>query len=161
MSVRYHISPTTGRPNICRAEKECPIGGAHYDNKVDARAGYEASQAAATIPTAQKKVKKAAVVPEVSIGEEALAEYTNRIVAEWTAGEHPDNIPEVEAAAREFAYETYKGKQLEENADAEAWANQILREVAEIESPATVEDDYDPWADDEDEEVRPKAYSWD
>lgn len=41
------------------------------------------------------------------IGEETLAEYTDRIVAKWSEGQLDDNLGEVEAAAREFAYNTY------------------------------------------------------
>lgn len=45
MSVRYHISPKTGNPNICRAKNEggCPFGNdsEHFDTKQDARAAYE------------------------------------------------------------------------------------------------------------------------
>lgn len=45
-SQKYHISPSTGRPNICRATKTaCPYGGAeaHYDSKDQARKAYEKS----------------------------------------------------------------------------------------------------------------------
>lgn len=42
----YHINPKTGRPNKCQAEKQaCPLGGAHYATKAEARAGYEKAQA--------------------------------------------------------------------------------------------------------------------
>lgn len=34
---KYHISPTTGRPNKCNANKRpCPVGGQHYESKEDA-----------------------------------------------------------------------------------------------------------------------------
>lgn len=49
MTVKYHVSPDTGRPNICRAEKNCPVGGKHYANKDDARAGYEREMAKNTV----------------------------------------------------------------------------------------------------------------
>jgi len=40
--TKYHISPESGRPNICRAEKQdCPVGGSHFDNKADAKAYAE------------------------------------------------------------------------------------------------------------------------
>lgn len=40
--TKYHISPESGRPNICRAEKQdCPVGGSHFDNKVEAKAYAE------------------------------------------------------------------------------------------------------------------------
>lgn len=42
MANKYHINQETGRPNICRAEKqECPVGGSHFDNKADAKAYAE------------------------------------------------------------------------------------------------------------------------
>lgn len=42
--VKYHISPATGRPNRCYAEKKpCPLGGQddHYPDKATAREAYE------------------------------------------------------------------------------------------------------------------------
>lgn len=40
--TKYHISPESGRPNICRAEKQdCPVGGSHFENKADAKAYAE------------------------------------------------------------------------------------------------------------------------
>ena len=45
MPNRYHISPKTGNPNICRAKtvENCPFGNdsEHYDSKQDARDAYE------------------------------------------------------------------------------------------------------------------------
>lgn len=46
--VKYHISATTGRPNICRATKrQCPLGGEedHYPTKEAARKALEAKDA--------------------------------------------------------------------------------------------------------------------
>ncbi|MFS0885069.1 hypothetical protein [Aeromicrobium sp. 179-A 4D2 NHS] len=45
-----------------------------------------------------------------AIGDESLAEFTDRIVAKWSVGQHPDNLPEVAAAAREYAYDTYNSE---------------------------------------------------
>lgn len=41
--MKYHISPTTGNPGVCKAQKFCPFGraDAHYDSKEEARAAYE------------------------------------------------------------------------------------------------------------------------
>lgn len=40
--MQYHISPATGRVNICRADKRaCPIGGEHFDSKETAKAASE------------------------------------------------------------------------------------------------------------------------
>lgn len=56
--TKYHISPETGRPNICRAEiKDCPLTddkgnpSPHYDSKEEARAGYEESMKEKVLPT--------------------------------------------------------------------------------------------------------------
>lgn len=49
MSVKYHISPETGRPNQCRASvRVCPVGGDHFDTKEDAREAYEKQMDQAT-----------------------------------------------------------------------------------------------------------------
>ena len=49
MSVRYHISPKTGNPNICRAKtpESCPVSQntegvvEHFESKADARKAFE------------------------------------------------------------------------------------------------------------------------
>lgn len=49
---KYHVSPETGRPNICRAQKQCPLKtedgkpAPHYNSKEEARAGVEKIEAA-------------------------------------------------------------------------------------------------------------------
>lgn len=48
MAVKYHISPETGHPNLCKAQEgNCPVtketGGSHYATKDEARIGYESS----------------------------------------------------------------------------------------------------------------------
>lgn len=54
----YHISPTTGRPNICRAKKNaCPIGDEHYASPEAAREAYEAQNTA--VPAGKKKTSPA------------------------------------------------------------------------------------------------------
>lgn len=57
MSTRYHISPSTGRPNQCRATKQCPFGGEkdHYPTKEAAREAYEKQQEKNTMPTGMKR----------------------------------------------------------------------------------------------------------
>lgn len=56
MSSKYHISPQTGRPNLCRAEtKSCPIGGIHYPSKEEAQEAYEGAMAGATVAPAVSK----------------------------------------------------------------------------------------------------------
>lgn len=41
--AKYHISPTTGNPGVCRAAHACPFGGAdeHYDSATEAREAFE------------------------------------------------------------------------------------------------------------------------
>lgn len=71
---KYHISPETGRPNICRAGKRpCPIGGEHYDSKEEARAGYE---------KAMEKSAVAGSLTQKMIEEQAEKETFNRRIAE-------------------------------------------------------------------------------
>ncbi len=44
MGVRYHISPRTGNPSICRARGKCPFGDMqsdHFDSREAAREAYE------------------------------------------------------------------------------------------------------------------------
>lgn len=55
---KYHINPTTGRPNKCYATKKaCPFGGgdSHYESKTEARAGYEKKMEDSTVPAAQRR----------------------------------------------------------------------------------------------------------
>lgn len=57
MAQKYHISPDTGRPNICRAQHKCPIGGEdeHYSSKEEARAGFEKQMSGDTFTSVSKK----------------------------------------------------------------------------------------------------------
>lgn len=57
MGVKYHVSPTTGRPNLCRADvRDCPVGGDHYSTKDEARAAYESSMEGSVLaPVVSKK----------------------------------------------------------------------------------------------------------
>lgn len=47
MAVKYHVNPETGRANICRAEKQCPLKGTdgkpaeHFTDKAEAKAHGE------------------------------------------------------------------------------------------------------------------------
>lgn len=55
---KYHISPSTGRPNLCHASvRTCPVGGAedHYASKEEARAGFEEKMKQETLPPAKSK----------------------------------------------------------------------------------------------------------
>lgn len=43
--AKYHISPSTGSPALCKAHvKACPVGGEHYGSKEEAQKAFEASQ---------------------------------------------------------------------------------------------------------------------
>lgn len=62
--ARYHISPTTGRPNQCTATvRACPVGGEseHYASKEEARGAYEKTMNAA-VGVAPSTTKKAAAL---------------------------------------------------------------------------------------------------
>lgn len=43
--TKYHISPKTGKPNVCKAKNECPVtgehGGKHFESKEEAIVGAE------------------------------------------------------------------------------------------------------------------------
>lgn len=53
--AKYHISPKTDRPNICRAAK-CPLTGEneHYPTKKEAQAAYEKKMSHKTFNTVKK-----------------------------------------------------------------------------------------------------------
>ena len=74
--AKYHISPTTGRPNLCTATKRgCPLGATeaeHYESKDAARAAYEASMAAETF---KKPSKEEQATPE-NPAEDSSLTYT-------------------------------------------------------------------------------------
>ena len=60
--AKYHVNQSTGRPNICRADKRpCPLRTEsgeqvpHFDSKEDAKRWYENSNAQHNIPAAQKR----------------------------------------------------------------------------------------------------------
>lgn len=75
--MRYHINPTTGRVNICRADpqavkgKGCPFGGAeaHYPTKQEARGAYEKTQEAVRKPLKRQK-SKSSLELEIEAGTE-------------------------------------------------------------------------------------------
>lgn len=84
-AVVYHISPSTGNPNICRAKTgNCPYGSPeeHYGSKDEARKAYEATQAAGT-PQASSKprdiVKHTVRAADVALAEKALAKANRRL----------------------------------------------------------------------------------
>lgn len=55
--TKYHISPKTGAPGVCKAStKPCPIGGAdeHYSSKQEAQRAYEAQQHAVPSPASKE-----------------------------------------------------------------------------------------------------------
>lgn len=85
--AKYHISPSTGKPNICRAHsKPCPIGGAddHYPTKEAAQKGFEKAMSEQTMTAtkvdagARKAALKAAEPKWVRLREvEATIEAAN------------------------------------------------------------------------------------
>lgn len=63
MSVKYHISPSTGNPNKCSAaDGNCPYGGEsnHYASKDEARAAYEAQQGSGLPSSPQSRLEEQA-----------------------------------------------------------------------------------------------------
>lgn len=66
--TKYHVSPSTGRPNICRATKRpCPIGGQneHYSSKDEARAAYETQQSGNTVAVPMKKAQPKSIIEQL------------------------------------------------------------------------------------------------
>lgn len=60
--TRYHINPDTGKPGACGAQSgNCPFGGEHqhFASEANARAAYELSMAAETLPPSPAKVRGA------------------------------------------------------------------------------------------------------
>lgn len=83
-AVKYHISPESGRPNICRAVKGvCPIAKSgnteHFDTKEEARAFYENSQKSSTVPTKlTKKSKEASKKDSAKVDNTTLETQSNQ-----------------------------------------------------------------------------------
>lgn len=68
--AKYHISPSTGKPNICRAHiKPCPIGGAdaHYGSKEDAQQAFEKSMSSEILATTKVDGKARTAALEVAV----------------------------------------------------------------------------------------------
>lgn len=65
MAIKYHISPATGRPNICKAQHSCPVGSdnEHFTSKDAARTAYENSQGGSFVESPLKKTEKAIAWP--------------------------------------------------------------------------------------------------
>lgn len=88
MAVKYHISPDTGRPNICRAgKKDCPVGGDHYGSKEEARKGYERDMSKATVAAPVSKKAKAAPTKDTGKADpaelrESVGDYRNPATSE-------------------------------------------------------------------------------
>lgn len=118
--TKYHISPATGRPNICRATIQCPIGDSteHYNSKAEAQAGFEHKMTSETVPSAVSKKKPAepAGDPEVNEARDVILQYGD--IDSFT--ENP------ESAAKRFAekWEMKEEKLLEA-------INQIVKEEEE------------------------------
>ena len=55
--ARYHISPKTGNPGVCRAVQSCPFGGDadHYSTPAEARQAFEDLQASQLAPKLEKQ----------------------------------------------------------------------------------------------------------
>ena len=63
--AKYHISPTTGRPNLCHATvRACPVGGEneHYGTKEEAQTAFEQSMSGQTLVAVSKKAPAGNVV---------------------------------------------------------------------------------------------------
>ena len=100
--VKYHISPTTGRPNICSAAKgNCPYGGdeEHFSSKEKARAAYEKKMSGKTLVShgkASESKKQPKETPQEKSGIKRLPEGETRDYTEMLR-----KISARKAAARE------------------------------------------------------------
>lgn len=66
----YHISPTTGNPNICRAQNgNCPFAdeSEHYETKADARSAFELRNSAPRTLSKKLPTRKAGSVGDANI----------------------------------------------------------------------------------------------
>lgn len=113
MSNKYHISPDTKRPNLCRAaEGNCPLGGGeepHFDNKVDARAYVEKTMKSQEIaePITKKRGrprKDDAVEAAETLSLNGLleaAQEAQELGEDWEE-EYYDDLPEEEVKPEEL-----------------------------------------------------------
>lgn len=79
----YHISPTTGNPNICRAQDgNCPFAAEseHYATKAEAREAYESKQGEAVSAAPLKKYPVLRPKPEV-VATDTDSPFDGRVVA--------------------------------------------------------------------------------
>lgn len=66
-TIKYHISPKTGRPNKCTASlRACPVGGEgdHFPTQEEARRAYEERQKEQELPKPLKATRPRAVVAQ-------------------------------------------------------------------------------------------------
>lgn len=64
--TKLHISPATGRVNICRATSQaCPTGGDQFDSKKAAHAAYENKNKALSAASIKKTRKKSSTEIEI------------------------------------------------------------------------------------------------
>ena len=63
--MAYHVNPETGRPNLCRAQKQCPFGGAeeHFASKAEARSHFEREMSGQTLTTVSKRQARNIAAP--------------------------------------------------------------------------------------------------
>lgn len=89
--TQYHISPTTGNPNLCRAQPgKCPFGAnePHFATKDEARTAYEEAQGGTPAPTRRKrsddvvydaKTLKAIREHDTKLGEMVEEQYVKQV----------------------------------------------------------------------------------
>jgi hypothetical protein len=111
MSTKYHISPTSGRPNKCYANtKPCPLGGPedHFPTREKAVKAIEkrAEEEFGKVAKPLKKVKSAPVTPKVTEEEEFVEINLDELEADAFASAYAE--AELEADEEEEVESTEK-----------------------------------------------------
>lgn len=108
---KYHISPKTGRPNLCEATiKDCPVGGAHFATKDEAREYGEKvlKEEYGETSSLSKGSKKNQTMKETVKSPESIipAPYSMREMSEWEIETYIHNAADYEYETTDY-YDEY------------------------------------------------------
>lgn len=106
--TKYHISPTTGRPNQCTASvRTCPVGGAgdHFNSKEEAKKAIEERAKATheTLPTL-KKTPQGAPAPKGAPADERL-----KLFLKMTDGMSSEEVDSLISSSQELSRRWARG----------------------------------------------------
>jgi hypothetical protein len=105
--MRYHISPTTGNPNQCRAKSGgCPFGSdrEHYFTKEEARSAYEASQQVFAEASAKDKPLEMRLGKDGWLSEEFAVQTAPRGVSCPSCGKATSHQEAASLVSNEWVY---------------------------------------------------------